>query len=536
MPISLQSFAESGETAYIGKHNANVAALLSFLGSVESSLANVSGSASGLGNAANIGKATYGTTSAMSLIGTGSFADSLPNVFTLNLTGGFAWDGSLGIMNYKAGSTDLVFSGMAANTYYIRFDGSSNPYIGTIAAGAIYSVVWGGAEITTVTQLATVTPNAPDIADLSNSLYSGISYLDPKERLEATEKAFSAFYTASMASGDFTPTVAQIMESIGVKLTGALTTSNRLNVPAKAKVLLVRNECTTANGSTVTVKTTAGTGVTLLAGEHAVLYCDGTNVLQLYRQGAANTITSIGHLDDVPDSYTGLGLRLLRVRGDELGMEYVDPVAVLTPNLAVQEEGVEAAAAVSTMNFAGAGVSVSSPGAGQILVTIPGGGGADLAVQDEGVQVDAATVLLNFQGDGVTVTQTASGQLLITIPGAGSAAVDYDVSLYIADKRPSGSVAFRHTFTKAVNFAANFALSDSDAVAAATALSVFLVKKNGAQVGTITFAAASSVGVFATTGAATVSFLAGGILEITAPSPQDSTLSGVSITLAGVRA
>lgn len=537
MPINLQSFAESGETSYIAKHNANVAALVAFLGSVESSLASVAGGGSGLANAGNIGKATYGT-SGVAFVGSGSFAYSLAaDVMTLDP--GFCWDATLGIMNYKADSTALQFGGRAAGTYYIRFGGDSVPYISSVStASDIYSVDWGGATFNNVTTLATVTPTAPDIGEMADSLYSGITYPTPAERLDATEKAFSRLLAADMSGGDYTPSTAQVMEAIGVKLTGALTTTNTLTVPAKAKVLVVRNDTTTANASGVLIKTPAGTGVTLLAGEHAVLYCDGTNVFHIFRQGAADVINSLLDLGDTPSSFTGQGLRLLQVRGDETGTEFVDPTSVLSGTQSVSDEGVLVDATVDTMDFVGAGVTVTQTAPGQILITIPGGtggGGAALEAQDEGISTDAAVVLINFAGDGVTVSQTSPGNILVTIPGgAGGGNVDYDIAFFIGDKRPAGETVFRHTFTKAVDFAADFALSDGDAISAATASAVFLLKKNGTTVGTITFAASGSVATFNSSGAP-LSFLVGDTLECVAPDPQDATLAGVSITLAGTR-
>lgn len=538
MPITLQTLAAAGETAYIAKHNANISALVAFLNSLESSLASVTGASTGLANASNIGSATYGTGSGMAFVGSESFADSTAGT-DMTVQGGFCWDSTLGLMHYKEAATVLPFAGKAPATYFIRFDGADNPYVDTISTGAIYSVVWAGSSFGTITQLASVTPSAPDIGDLASSAYSGITYLTPAERLAATEKAFSDLLDANMSTGDYIPAAALVMEAIGVRLTGAVATSCNLIVPNKDKVLLVRNEFTTANASTVTVKTAAGTGIALLAGEHALLYCDGTNVFHIFRQGGATPVSSLLHLSDVPDSYDGHGLKLLRVRGDETGTEFVSPAAVVAPSvLAVKDETVLIDAAVAGMNFEGAGVLVEQTAAGQVKITIPGAGaaGAPLAVQDDGVAVDAATVLINFAGDGVTVTQTAAGQILVTIPGASAGSADYDLAFYIGDKRPAGAVAYRHTFAKAVDFPANFGLSQADAVAGAAATAVFLIKKNGVQVGTLTFSTGSAAGAFATSGGAAVSFLAGDILEVTAPDPQDSTLTGVSITMAGSRA
>lgn len=59
----------------------------------------------------------------------------------------------------------------------------------------------------------------------------------------------------------------------------------------------------------------------------------------------------------------------------------------------------------------------------------------------------------------------------------------------------------------------------------------FTLSLEGTQFGTVTFAAGFTQGTFAFTS----TLLLGGVLEVTAPDPQDATLSDVSITLAGDR-
>jgi hypothetical protein len=85
--------------------------------------------------------------------------------------------------------------------------------------------------------------------------------------------------------------------------------------------------------------------------------------------------------------------------------------------LTVQDEGSVLTPSAVLMNFAGPGVVVTSPVAGEVLVTIPGTdtNTTDLVVQEEGTPVVTAGVL-NFVGAGVTVTDVA-GVATATIPG-----------------------------------------------------------------------------------------------------------------------
>ena len=78
-------------------------------------------------------------------------------------------------------------------------------------------------------------------------------------------------------------------------------------------------------------------------------------------------------------------------------------------------------------------------------------------------------------------------------------------------------------------------LSDSrlSAKVAATAETVFLIKKGAVQVGSITVAAAGTTGVFAMASETTLA--AGEVLDVYAPSTPDGTLADVSMTIVGSR-
>lgn len=86
--------------------------------------------------------------------------------------------------------------------------------------------------------------------------------------------------------------------------------------------------------------------------------------------------------------------------------------------LPVEKDGTEILVADS-MNFTGAGVTVSVGADGLAIVDIPGGAvGASFPVQDGGVEVLVASTL-NFTGTGVTVTDAGSGVADINITGGG---------------------------------------------------------------------------------------------------------------------
>jgi hypothetical protein len=64
-----------------------------------------------------------------------------------------------------------------------------------------------------------------------------------------------------------------------LELTGAITASINVIVPTTKNQIAVYNN--TSGAFTVTVKTTAGTGITVPQGQTALLQCDGTNVIDL---------------------------------------------------------------------------------------------------------------------------------------------------------------------------------------------------------------------------------------------------------------
>jgi hypothetical protein len=75
--------------------------------------------------------------------------------------------------------------------------------------------------------------------------------------------------------------------------------------------------------------------------------------------------------------------------------------------------------------------------------------------------------------------------------------------------------------------------SRADASVAAAANAVFSIRIDGVEVGTITFALGSAVGVFVLAAAQTV--LTTQKLTVIAPTPADTALSNVGFTIAATR-
>jgi hypothetical protein len=121
-----------------------------------------------------------------------------------------------------------------------------------------------------------------------------------------------------------------------------------------------------------------------------------------------------------------------------------------------------------------------------------------------------------------------SGELAAHLAG-GEGSTPYDIGLYYSGEIPAGMILLRFPLPRAVDF--DFGGGDSQAVAGvgATGSPVFSIKKDGSEVGTITFSGAA--GTFS----GEASFTAGEVLTVVAPASADATLAGIGFALSGTR-
>ena len=88
-----------------------------------------------------------------------------------------------------------------------------------------------------------------------------------------------ASFALTDASTALTLTGAQMATGFVLKLTGTLTAARNVIVPATQRTFVVYNA--SSGGYAVTVKTSGGTGIAVPNASYSILYCDGTNVVQL---------------------------------------------------------------------------------------------------------------------------------------------------------------------------------------------------------------------------------------------------------------
>jgi len=116
-------------------------------------------------------------------------------------------------------------------------------------------------------------------------------------------------------------------------------------------------------------------------------------------------------------------------------------------------------------------------------------------------------------------------------PGTGD---KFDLAMYAEGRFKASEVLLRHVFSgTGIRLPALLSASAASAGAVPTADAVFSVARNGSDIGSVTFPAATSIGTFSFD--LDVDFSQGDIVTITAPSTRDLTVADVSITLSGVR-
>lgn len=130
-----------------------------------------------------------------------------------------------------------------------------------------------------------------------------------------------------------------------------------------ANALLVTNGAGDAVASGFVVPASLGTSGQVLkvnSGETALEFADESGV---------------GALTDLSDTPSSLGTagQVLKVNSGETALEFADESG--GGDVAVEDDGTSIVAAATTLNFTGAGVTVTDAGSNQVDIDIPGGGG-----------------------------------------------------------------------------------------------------------------------------------------------------------------
>ncbi len=130
---------------------------------------------------------------------------------------------------------------------------------------------------------------------------------------------------------------------------------------------------------------------------------------------------------------------------------------------------------------------------------------------------------------GPATADTTLASVTVTILGSTiSANSPYDLQFGCGTKPASSQIIGTFVLSETITISSAFAGSICTALTAATSTAVLGITANGSSIGSITFSSGGTDGVFSGAGG---TFDAGAVIQVFAPSVQDSTLAGVSGTV-----
>ena len=144
------------------------------------------------------------------------------------------------------------------------------------------------------------------------------------------------------------------------------------------------------------------------------------------------------------------------------------------------------------------------------------------------------TALGSVDADDELVIYDKSAQVYKHIPQAdyGGSANPYDIGITKPSTPEADEVLLRYPFPRSVYFDYDCSPGQAIADVAATAETVFSLKKDGVEFCTITFAISGTTGTFS---GEQSTFVTGEILTLEAPASADATLADLGFSICGVR-
>ncbi|MDY0324799.1 MAG: hypothetical protein RBQ87_01330 [Candidatus Cloacimonadaceae bacterium] len=197
------------------------------------------------------------------------------------------------------------------------------------------------------------------------------------------------------------------------------------------------------------------------------------------------------------------------------------------------------------LNTSGGGGAVhwdnvtNKPAAGTGDVTGPATNHADYVPQWNGADSktlkDGLSVVTTIADPGLDTAIPTEQAVREAIASIGGGDQPYIIGGSFMGAPTASLVLVIHPFAIDVTFPAGLTNSKLVATVAATAETVFSLKKNGVEFGTATFAAAGTVATLAAASDATFDESSGDIFTLVAPATPDATLAGLGWAIRGAR-
>lgn len=203
------------------------------------------------------------------------------------------------------------------------------------------------------------------------------------------------------------------LNRIAYQFSGVLTANMEIIVPNTIQQYWVRNS--TTGSYTLTVKTSGGTGVVVVQNGAAIMYCDGTNVVE----ADTNNVSSPIAISQGGTGATTAGTALINLGGTSLGIGIFTATNAATARASIGAAASGANSDITSLNALTTPISVSQGGTGQTSYT----NGQLLIGNSTGNTLTKSTLTA---GTGISIANstgsiTISGTGPDTFPGVGIA-------------------------------------------------------------------------------------------------------------------
>lgn len=129
-----------------------------------------------------------------------------------------------------------------------------------------------------------------------------------------------------VSAGNATVTTDNAQRNYFVRIFGA-SAARTVTLPAVNRTLLVRSVA--ANAANVTLAIAGGSGTILMPpGSNALVVTTATNTIEAFFLAQSAVVSALVDLADFPSNYSGAGGKLLAVKADASGVEFIDPPSV----------------------------------------------------------------------------------------------------------------------------------------------------------------------------------------------------------------